>query len=338
MWSTRCCTGPVPTRGERQGREAAKTRFPTAADYRLGLERVQAEARTDLARLAAACDQLELTKEQAVARAAGGAGGWEGGPDSEPVAPQHDTTARRRRHLAFLLVLLLMAGIEALVNDSVFQLLALGPVATRVVVLGVQILLTIAAHELGAKLRQVAESASRASVRLVAQALPAVATAAALAAVVYYLTVVRGAVFGSMLFGAADVPDIDPADARGLFGALTVLLTAVAANVGYAFAASAPATAAPTRPRRRARHGRRSDRAARAHSRAQGELAVARRSCAHVMEARRAEWQQVVVAFCQGFRVEAPPELILELDSVAVPTITLDAAAVDRPPVGARAR
>lgn len=331
----------MPSRGEQQGRDAARTRFPTAADYRLALDRVQAEARTDLARLAAACDQLELTKEQAVASAAGRAGGWEP-TGSVPIAPHHDATRRRRRHFLFLLVLLLMAGIEAMVNDTVFQLLGLGPVATRVVVLGVQILLTIASHELGAKLRHVAEVASRAYVRLVAQALPAVATAAALAAVVYYLTVVRGAVFGSVLFGAADVPDIDPADARGLFGALTVLLSAVAANVGYAFAASASASAsapvAPTRTGRRARHGRRLDRAATARSRAEAELAAARRSRVHVMEARRAEWQQVVLAFCQGFRAEAPPELILDLESMAIPTIALDATAVDRHSVGPRAR
>jgi glutamate/tyrosine decarboxylase-like PLP-dependent enzyme len=45
-------------------------------------------------------------------------------------------------------------------------------------------------------------------------------------------------------------------EARGLFGALTVLLSAVAANVGYAFAASAPATRPPTAPSRPATRAR----------------------------------------------------------------------------------
>lgn len=326
--------GPDAEAGERAGKQAATVRFPTTEDFRIGLSRVVACGAADLHRLGAshAGERSRLrgaermSQRRACLAAADQVREREGTDAWEKARGER---APRAGHRILIGVLGVLAVLEAIVNYSVFQVLALGPIETRLVALGVQILVTYAGHELGSTLGTAVRATRRPILRALGHAVPWLVTVASLVAAVAYLSVVRGDVFTSVLFHGDGVLDIEPGVARNLFAALTALLTAVAVDVGFAFGTSASPVVrrAFRRAVRSGRNVRKADRAGERTSRrrivVEEKFAQVRRVHDHTMRARRDQWEVVVHAFAQGFRAAAPVDMLLDLDAVSLPRIEL---------------
>ena len=318
--------GPDPDGGHDAGRRAASARYVTAEDCCTGVARIVSEAEADLEELVAT-QSGELERLQAVALRAerearsSGEGATLALASAGSQAPlDHE---RRRSQVLLVAVLVLLALLGGVVNMTVFQILGLGSLQTAAVVLGVELLVTLAAHQLGVRLAQWHRPSIHAAVVVV--------TAAALVASIAFLSIVRGAVFQADNYGlGSGAPVIGGGAAVGLFASLTALLIAVAVDIG--FASHTTSVGRPSRSTTRRsppplRAVPRGLRLARRQERnsvdAHAAVAATRELHAHRLESRRALWHSEIAAYFQGFRAGAPCEVLPDLDAIRLPRVEL---------------
>jgi hypothetical protein len=310
----RLALGPDAHAAEQAGRDRARA-GGTARDLALDIERIDAMKDVDLHELRATQAEAREDRRRRALRRQRRAGLATATVAESPVEPgpeRHPASVPPRRgHLGYVVVLCLLAGLDGLVNFSVLQILGLDPTTTRLVAIGLQILIVYVSHACGDRLGVLLRSSNRQAVRWAVHVALFLTTAGALVAVVATLSIVRGEVFVAVLLsgGGDGTLAITSAEATALFASLTALLAAAAVDIGFIFSG----------PRRARRRGERRDRraAARVAARRVGadeELRAMEEIQGERLLARQAQWQSAIKALEAGFRAEATVEVLFELD------------------------